>query len=190
MIQLTRWPTRHIEFDDKGLVLLLVTLETGTTRPQASITARSLLKKICVQLLDLNNTQLKLIEHEQGPYIANSTISISLSYANNMLLIGLSRHRRVGVDIVALDCFTEIDNLAHLYLIHPSKIIDAPPKLKGRYFAQAWSELEARGKSLGLPLCEMSPARAKILLTCELIECEQIPGYHIALARESCIPLH
>jgi len=162
-LKLFNWPERPAVLEAGGIALLLC--ELNLPRVDARQLARKRLRELCAQLL--NSTELT--ETLQGPVCP--TGYISLSYAGNNLLIGLSRDVKLGVDIVAADPPPETGALTRLYL----------PAFSGN-FALAWAQMEACSKALGLPLTENSRERSRQLACCKIIPCEQTDGYQIAVA--------
>ncbi len=116
----------------------------------------------------------KIIETPSGPAIADSDLHISLSYAGDKALIGLSCKQPLGVDIVWIEKLPEIETLSRLYL---PKAVSCEAG-----FALAWAQMEACCKALKLPLTEIDDARASAYAGCILPECEQIDGYRMAIA--------
>lgn len=161
--KLYTWPEHPASFDATGLAMVLC--ELILPRADARLFARKVLRELCAQLL--NTTELS--ETPRGPVCP--TGHISLSYAGNKLLIGLSRHEKLGVDIVAVQPPPEVEALTRLYLPVPSS-----------NFALDWAQMEACSKALGLPLAEINEERSRKLARCKLIACEQPDGYRIAVA--------
>ncbi len=91
-------------------------------------------------------------------------------------MIGLSQKMALGVDIVQIQDIAEIKSLSALYLPARLNIIDTT------VFASEWAKMEACCKALKLPLAEIDREREKRYASCQLIECEQIEGYRIAVA--------
>ncbi len=165
------WPDCPICFDGNGIALTLLELPLTTPRAEAGILAREVIKKTAARLLNAT----ELVETPHGPKLAQGNIHVSLSYAADKALIGFSCERPLGVDIVRIEPMPEIDALARLYLPSSTATSDAG-------FAQAWAEMEACCKALGLPLGEIDERRKKAYAACDLLECTQIDGYRMAVA--------
>lgn len=170
-VKVLTWPDCPSRFDGNGIALTLLELPQATTRADARMLAREVVKKISARLLHTS----ELIETPQGPRLAQNNIHVSLSYAADKALIGFSCKRPLGVDIVRIAHLPEIDALARLYLPTPTAASDAD-------FAQAWAEMEACCKALNLPLAEIDEQRKKAYAGCDLLECMQIDGYRMAVA--------
>ena len=168
-VKVLNWPDCPSRFD--GIALTLLELPHATPRTKAGMHAREAVKKIAARLLPAT----ELVETPRGPRLAQSNIHLSLSYAPDRVLIGFSCGRPLGVDIVRIAHFPEIDALARLYLPASNAISDAG-------FAQSWAEMEACCKALGLPLAEIDERRMKAYAACDLLECTQIDGYRMAVA--------
>jgi hypothetical protein len=119
-----------------------------------------------------------LIESPCGPLIAgiSADIKVSLSYAGEKVLIGISCGHALGVDIVLIDRFPEIEALSRLYL--PTTPLDDAG------FSLAWAQMEACCKCLGLPLAEIDEGRERAYSACDLPDCHQVDGYRMAVAVE------
>ena len=171
-LKLLIWPERPSRFDHHGLALILLTLPAGTKRADARQMARTTLRECIASLL--HAVHFELVEGVHGPLITGSDIRISLSYAGDKALIGLSCGQALGVDIVKIKGLDvdEIEALARLYL----------PTNNGTDFALAWAQMEACCKALKLPLSEIDAARQLAYAGCKLVDCEQMDGYRIAVA--------
>jgi phosphopantetheinyl transferase len=166
------WPEYPTCLDHDGLALILLNLPPGTHRAQAGQLARSVLREYLTALLPV--VQIEIVESPSGPLITGSDLRISLSYAGDKALIGIARGRQLGVDIVKIERMDEIATLAKCYLpVAPLNDAD---------FALAWAQMEACCKALKLPLSEVNDARKLAYAGCELIDCEQMDGYRIAVA--------
>lgn len=178
------WPECAAGFDLNGLALVILTLPAGTQRTDARRLAREVLRELTGSLLP--GAPVELVESPHGPTLTGAAclIRISLSYAGNKVLIGLSCGRAIGVDIVQIDRIAETQALSRLYLpgINCAAILEAAPDVRDENFALRWAEVEACCKALSLPLSEIDEEREKAYAACELIECEQINGYRMAVA--------
>lgn len=137
-------------------------------------------------MLDLPPAKIKLIEASNGPLLtgADREIRISLSYAGDKVLIGLSCDRALGVDIVQIDRIAETLALSRLYLpeIACATVHEAIPHVRDESFALSWAQMEACCKVLNLPLAEIDEKRQLAYASCEIVNCEQIDFYSIAVA--------
>lgn len=93
------------------------------------------------------------------------SLSISLSYAGGVALIGLCPGARIGVDLVEIVPIPDWDRVARLYLgpdaaLRLAKMNRADSE---KNFVLAWAEMEARSKCLGQGLQEWSPVRQQRL---------------------------
>ncbi|MEN6587798.1 MAG: hypothetical protein ABFE02_17290 [Sulfuricella sp.] len=161
-------------------------MPVATTRAHARLLARRALREVIGGLLSLPAEQVALLDGPHGPVLLGAAreIGISLSYAGDWALIGLSEGRALGVDIVKIDCLPEIESLARGYLPVAvcRGVLAAPPDRRDACFAQGWAEMEASSKCLGLPLQEIDAEREQALQACALLPCAQLDGYRIAAA--------
>ena len=178
------WPECPAEFDANGLALVLLALPSGTRRAEASALARSALRTITGRLLSIAAAQVPLSEGQQGPTLTGiaSGIHISLSYAGDRVLIGLSKGRALGVDIVAIESIPEFEMLSRLYLPKAARLAVLESPLRDASFALAWAQTEASCKALSLPLAEIDEEREYAYAGCELLECGKTNGYRMAVA--------
>lgn len=183
-LKLSIWPERPAGFDSNGLALVLLTLPAGTPRTDGQRLARDVLRNLYSQLTGLNTGQFILIETPHGPTLTGLTddIRVSLSYAGDKVLIGVCRGRALGVDIVQIEHIAEIEALSRLYLPKAARVLETPLELRDCTFAQAWAQMEACCKVLNLPLTEIDEEREHAYANCEIVDCEQINGYRIALS--------
>lgn len=88
-------------------------------------------------------------------------LSISMSYGQDVALVALCPGARIGIDVTEVAPMPDWAQVARLYLGPESTahLAALDGVSRDRVFAQAWAELEARGKCLGLGLQEWSPAR-------------------------------
>ena len=169
------WPKCASSFDHNGIALILLDLPADTSRADARKLARDALKKSASRLLP--DQHIELFETPHGPRFSPNCLHVSLSYAGDKALIGICCERTIGVDIVRIEKFPEIDALSRLYL----------PKIPAcdADFALAWAKVEACCKALNLPLAEINETRIKAYASCILPDCEQIDGYSIAVALQA-----
>lgn len=112
------------------------------------------------------------------------SLSISLSYAGGVALIGLCPGARIGVDLVEIVPIPDWDRVARLYLgpdaaLRLAKMNRADSE---KNFVLAWAEMEARSKCLGQGLQEWSPVRQQRLYS-PLI---QAAAFELPLTRTGC----
>lgn len=166
------WPKCPGSFDHNGLALILLNLPADTSRADARELARDVLKKAAFFLLP--DQHIELLETPHGPRLSPSCLHVSLSYAGDKTLIGICCERAIGVDIVRIEKFPEIETLSRLYLPEIATS-DAD-------FALAWARVEACCKALNLPLAEIDETRIRAYASCILPDCEQIDDYRMAIA--------
>ncbi|MFA6972626.1 MAG: hypothetical protein WC208_14680 [Gallionella sp.] len=180
------WPERPARLNPGEIALVILTLPEDTRRADARLLARSALQELTAHLLDLPLAKIAVIEGSHGPLLTGvaSDIRISLSYAGDKVLIGLSCGRALGVDIVQVDRIAETEALSRLYLPKAACLaaLEAPPGLRESNFAEAWARMEACCKVLRLPLAEIDSIRELAYANCELVDCEQLDFYRMAVA--------
>ena len=111
------------------------------------------------------------------------SLSISLSYAGGVALIGLCPGARIGVDLVEIAPMPDWDRVARLYLGPDAALRLAEMNPDGeKNFALAWTEMEARSKCLGLGLQEWSPTRQQRLYSPSV----QAVTFELSTSRTGC----
>lgn len=137
--------------------VVLVRLDTPTTRIQAQAKSRAVLRGILSCWSGLESAGLPLLEDLRGPMwrgrLAGESLGISFSYGERTSWIGLLRGGRIGVDVVTARTFAEMALVARDFL-GPTAADDCLSSANpARAFALAWAELEARRKCVkrGLP---------------------------------------
>lgn len=172
-----RFPSElKADFDENGIALQLLTLPANTDRAAARLFARRHLQAWLALLL--TRADIVLRESDSGPILPDSDLHISLSYAENKVLMGVCRGRKLGVDLVALADTPEREAIARLYF--PQSWLARALSPPG--FALAWAELEACCKALNLPLGEINPARERAYNSCQVSDLKQINEFFMAVA--------
>lgn len=183
-LHITIWPECPAEYDHNGLALVLLDLPPGTRRNDARALTRSTLQTMAGRLSGVSAARLQLSDIGHKPSLTEiaDDIDISLSYAADKALIGLCRGRAIGVDIVAIENIPEIEILSNTYLPKTARLTVLKATCRDTSFALAWAQMEACCKAANLPLAEISEARESVYADCELLECEKIRGYRMAVA--------
>jgi phosphopantetheinyl transferase len=151
--------------------------------------AHALLRNILSGYLDCLPEALPLrCEAGCAPRLdGHDKFSLSLSYADNLLVLGCGKDVSHGIDLVRIGDAPDWSDVAGVFLAPAMvKHLQAlPAPIQESEFAKLWSGLEARGKSLGQGLREYSPARDSQLYA-ETIECltasDMPTGYCLSLA--------
>lgn len=153
--------------------------ETPSLRP----TARALLREIVGSYLGIPAGRLPLhCMPGQAPRVDASwekmPLTVSLSYAREAALVGLCAGASIGVDIVDIVPMPDWEAVSRTYLgpALTRRFAAIRADRRDRAFAQAWAELEARGKSLGMGLVEWSPGIRRMLFAPSV----RVDGTHFA----------
>ena len=156
--------------------------------PRLRDAARGLLRALLADYLEHRPAELRLdFTPGQPARVAarwhGLPISIGISYAAGLAVVGLCPGARIGVDVTEIAPIPDWDAVAHLYLGTARAVrlsrMSAPERERG--FALAWAELEARGKCLGLGLEEWSPARERQLYAASIeLTTNELPASHTA----------
>lgn len=111
-------------------------------------------------------------------------LSISLSYAGGLALIGLCPGARIGVDLVEIAPMPDWDRVARLYLGPDAALRLAKQNHADseKNFMLAWAEMEARSKCLGQGLQEWSPMRQQRLYSPSI----QSAMFELPITRTGC----
>ena len=151
--------------------------------------ARALLRDILADYLETHPDHVPLrLDPGQAPSVAASwqglSLSISLSYAGGVALIGLCPGARIGVDLVEIVPIPDWDRVARLYLGPDAalRLANMNRADSEKNFVLAWAEMEARSKCLGQGLQEWSPARQQRLYS-PLI---QAATFELPITRTGC----
>jgi hypothetical protein len=99
-----------------------------------------------------------LEETPQGPLIRGEAIDVSLSYGAGEAWIGLIRGGRIGVDVMAVEPFAELNDVALDYLGPAAAARIRQAADPARAFAAAWTEHEAQLKCAKRSLSEWTGA--------------------------------
>lgn len=151
--------------------------------------AHSLLRNILSGYLDCLPEALPL-RYEAGcpPRLeGHGEFSLSLSYADNLLVLGCGKDVSHGIDLVRIGVTPDWPDVAGVFFAPEmvKHLQTQPSAMQESGFARLWSELEARGKSLEQGLREYSPARDAQLYA-ENIDCITVSdmpkGYCFSLA--------
>jgi 4'-phosphopantetheinyl transferase len=159
--------------------LWLHTLHTARHRPEAHAHLRHLLADYIG-----GPAHTLMLHHIPGtaPRLEGYPgLSISLSYADNLCLIGLCQGARIGVDLVTISPIPDWHTSATLYLGPQlaEALARTPAANRDASFARHWSAMEARSKCLSLGLSEYSPARWQQIQSPPM-HCRPITGLPIA----------
>lgn len=120
---------------------------------------RVLLRHSLAQLLDTSARTLMFRYGRYGkPYLAGKLgeatpeLSFNLSHAGNHILLGVSQHGEIGVDIEVIDAYKA--EIARRYFHHDEYLyLEAlPPAERARAFCRVWTAKEACVKALGFGL--------------------------------------
>lgn len=111
-------------------------------------------------------------------------LALSLSYAGDHALVALCPGAQIGVDLVRLDTWPELLEVARLYLgpAQTATLQGLSRDAQTQAFAEAWAALEARCKCGGAGLVEWSTERDAQLADAELSALAVPPGYAAAQA--------
>jgi 4'-phosphopantetheinyl transferase len=187
-----RWPDRDRApapgADGTPVVLMLATPAT-TLRDAARALVRTALRSYLAPLVDCIPAMVPLqIEPGQAPRldVPGRSIHLSISHEAGLTLAAVRDGARVGVDLMrAADAaLPDWQATAQDYLgtDATARILAVAAAERPRAFARAWTRHEAALKCLGLPLSEWTPALARTLASCELIDLPLPAGYVGAVA--------
>jgi len=125
--------------------------------------ARGMLRTILGRYLRLDPDQLRFTYGNRGKpaltsVFARETLSFNLSHALGLLLVAVTRNRRVGVDVEEIRLLPDLEQLAERFFAVPEKqaLQALPPDERREAFFKLWTCKEAfakaRGDGLWLPL--------------------------------------
>lgn len=167
--------------DKKRQNLLIVAVDTPNTliRDAARQQVRQVLRELLTDeaLVSLPGQAIRLAR-------PGSKTGISVSHEAGLSLVAVNYAGPVGIDLVrpldSPDWRESIPTLAQDYLGPrvAQHLASFPAVEQMRYFAEAWTQHEARLKCLGLGLEEWHPALAERLSACR-VEQLTLPGGYI-----------
>lgn len=117
------------------------------------IAGRALLRWLLARTLELTPRAVTIVRGLRGrPQLADAAgIDFNVSHTDAIALIGLTRQRRIGVDIERADRSVRADGLAHKFLTAAERATLAPlPESERRvHFLRYWTCKEAMSKATG-----------------------------------------
>lgn len=141
---------------------VLVRVPTRSPRAAARRELRRALRRVLADWSECSAENLPLSETPRGPVwmgpLAGFSLGISLSYADGEAWMGLLRGGSIGIDVVRAQPVPELETLAPLYLGPAAWRTIQKSRHPDLSFALAWTELEAKLKSLNQSLREFSAA--------------------------------
>jgi 4'-phosphopantetheinyl transferase len=187
-----RWPDSDSAAapgaDGTPVVLMLATPAT-TLRDEARALVRTALRSYLAPLVDCVAAMVPLqIEPGQAPRldVPGRSIHLSISHEAGLTLAAVRDGGQVGVDLMRATeaALPDWQATAHDYLgtDATARILAVAAAERPCAFARAWTRHEAALKCLGLPLSEWTPALARTLASCELVDLPLPAGYVGAVA--------
>ena len=171
--------------DQKRPNLLLVAVDTPNTsiRDAARQQVRQVLRELLGDeaLVSTPGQAIRLVR-------PGSKIGISVSHEIGLSLVAVNFAGPVGIDLMrslaSADWHEQISALAQDYLGPQiaQNLVSLPAAAQMRYFAEAWTQHEARLKCLGLGLQEWQPVLAERLSACHVEQLNLPSGYIGAVA--------
>ena len=136
---------------------VLIRVPVSPARSVARGEMRTVLRVVLAAWSGLPSEWLLLDETPRGPVWRGEPLGISLSYGAGEGWISLLRGGRVGLDVMRVERFAELHDVARTYLgpVTAAAIRQAPDP--GRAFAAAWTTQEATLKCAQLDLAEWLP---------------------------------
>ena len=149
---------------------LIVRIPTSLSRQDAKKEVSKVLREILSFWSGLRADNLPLEETFHGPSLDGRlfryALDISLSYSVDEAWIGFISGGHIGVDIMAVEEISEMENVSSIYLdpeVWPLVLNADNPSLA---FASAWTEREARLKCLKKGLVEWSAEQGVVESKC------------------------
>jgi 4'-phosphopantetheinyl transferase len=144
------------------------------------VASRVALRHILAHYLDARPHAVRLGNAAAGkPYLPDRPdLHFNLSHADDLLLVGVSHGRRLGVDVERIPGDSVVDETSGLVLSAPERAMIARLRDEARreWFARLWTRKEAyikadgRGMGLKLELIDVMTAPDRVRL------CEEGPG--------------
>jgi 4'-phosphopantetheinyl transferase len=141
------------------------------------IIGRGLLRTILGRYLNIEPTQLQFCYSSRGkPALAdvgdNSTLQFNLSHSHGLVLYGVTRDRKIGIDLEQIHPTSDVEKLAERFFSprESATIRSLPPNQKQEAFFHAWTCKEAYLKAIGEGLAGL-----------ERVEVSLVPGEPVRL---------
>ena len=152
-MQIYRWPQipERPSPGEPVLVRVPVSSERKTAR-------REVRAALCAVLTAWLGREPVLEETSHGPVCRDETFDISLSYSGSEAWIGLIYGGRIGVDVMAVESFPEMSDVARNYLGPTTTARIQYAANPARVFASAWTMREATLKCYKHSLTEWDNA--------------------------------
>ncbi len=140
------------------------------------IAARGILRYILGQYLNRQPGDIAFVYSEHGkPALATGeNLQFNLSHAGALALIGLTRGRKIGVDLERMEPLPDLEEIAHRFFsANENQVLRSlPTETRQDAFFACWTRKEAyikaRGEGLSLPLHQfdvsLAPGRPAGLL--------------------------
>ena len=122
------------------------------------ISARGALRTVLGSYLDKRPHALTFEYGNHGkPFMARTLacrIDFNLSHCRDMAVIGVTSHRRIGVDVETIRTLPELDSIVeqHFRMEERASIVSTDDETKIRRFFHVWTRREATAKARGLDL--------------------------------------
>lgn len=159
------WSARYVDLDRHYQVLSSVITpkehKKAFTFRKSADTRRYILRHGMVRTILSNYTHhepelLRLLTNKNGkpeldPQCGYSDVSFNLSHTSDMVLIGVARMHRIGVDVVKMDPHYPYDTIAG-YMFTPAEkafMQSTEPDLRCQIFFRIWALKEALLKATG-----------------------------------------
>jgi 4'-phosphopantetheinyl transferase len=149
--------------------------------------ARATLRHILAQYLTCDAASLQFTRDEDSrtESIADDpTFRFDYCWSDDWMLLAVTRHRRVGVDLEPIRTNLNFDILAeHFFSFEDQwRLRTAPSDRRRQTFLELWTRNEAQLKAGGSR--EIGPQESGDSRACSLLTVEAIPGYTAGLAIE------
>jgi 4'-phosphopantetheinyl transferase len=151
------------------------------------IVGRTRLRECLGSVLGCDPLAVDLVEGPDGkPRLGAPVLSFNVSHADDLILIAVSRPRRLGVDVERIRPRRDVRAITEGMLSAADReaIMRAVEREGGRAFFRYWTWYEAvvkaRGDGLGLPLADLAQVAAGF----DIRELDVPPGYVGAVAAD------
>lgn len=151
-------------------------------RTHARVAIRTALRELLAAYWQRPTDSIRLSNHAgRAPALLSpaNALGISISHAPGCSVAAIHLQCAVGIDVMRTEvdlpgsdgAAAEVYRLAHDYLGPATRwlLAQTAPTERTAAFAQAWSQLEARLKCLGLGLTEWTPALGQALDRCKVM---------------------
>ncbi|MGJ5675152.1 MAG: 4'-phosphopantetheinyl transferase HetI [Nostochopsis sp.] len=135
---------------------------------QRFIAGRGILRRILGRYLGVEPQAVQFTYELRGkPVLADSRLSFNLSHSEDLALCGVSRNRKIGIDVEHMRSVSDVEALAERFFAprEYEVVRSLPPEQQQQVFFRYWTCKEAYLKAIGVGIVQLE--KVEISLTLE-----------------------